>query len=31
MEKEEKRIAEIDKKLEELRAEFDKLKGKEAA
>jgi len=30
MEKEEKRIAEIDKKLEELRSEFDELKGKEA-
>ena len=31
VEKEEKRIAEIDKKLEELRSEFDNLKGKEAA
>jgi hypothetical protein len=30
MEKEEKRIAEIDKKLEELRSELDELKGKEA-
>ena len=29
MQKEEKRIAEIDKKLEELRSELDKLKGKE--
>ena len=31
MEKEEKRIAEIDKMLEELRSELDNLKGKEAA
>jgi hypothetical protein len=31
MEKEEKRIAEIDKKLEELRSKLDNLKGKEAA
>jgi vacuolar-type H+-ATPase subunit I/STV1 len=30
VEKKEKRIAEIDKKLEELRSELDKLKGKEA-
>jgi exonuclease VII small subunit len=30
VEKKEKRIAEIDKKLEELRSEVDKLKGKEA-
>lgn len=29
VETEEKRIAEIDKKLEELRSELDKLKGKE--